>query len=124
VSRAEQVGEQQVTSEIGYGALLGGRGPLRVCPLIELQPGEVVRVEGDEAIAVFNVDGELFAVSDTCTHAEASLSEGWVEGTAVECPFHFARFCLRTGRALSLPATRALRTYPVRVRDGIVWVEP
>lgn len=101
-----------------------GVGLLRVGPLAELRPNEPVRVEGEEPIAVFNIEGELFAVSDTCTHAEASLSEGFVDGAVVECPFHFARFCLRTGRALSLPATQALRTHAVVVRDGIVWVEP
>lgn len=95
----------------------------RVCELAELPPGGVVRVEGPEPIAVFNVEGELLAVGDTCTHEEASLSEGWREGTVIECPYHMARFCLRTGKPLCLPATEALPTYKVVVADGVVWVE-
>jgi 3-phenylpropionate/trans-cinnamate dioxygenase ferredoxin subunit len=94
-----------------------------VCELAELPPGGVVRVEGPEPIAVFNVEGELLAVGDTCTHEDASLSEGWREGTVIECPYHMARFCLRTGRPLCLPATEALPTYGVVVIDGVVWVE-
>lgn len=124
MSAPERLEEREASPELGpLGVETGGR-LLRVGPLADLRPNEPVRVEGEEPIAVFNVDGELFAVSDTCTHAEASLSEGFVDGAVVECPFHFARFCLRTGRALSLPATQALRTYAVVVRDGIVWVEP
>lgn len=100
-----------------------GRELQRVCELAELPPGGVVRVEVPEPIAVFNVEGELLAVGDTCTHEEASLSEGWREGTVIECPYHMARFCLRTGKPLCLPATEALATYRVVVADGVVWVE-
>jgi 3-phenylpropionate/trans-cinnamate dioxygenase ferredoxin subunit len=94
----------------------------RVCDLADLPPGAVLRVEGPEPIAVFNVAGEIFAVGDTCTHEDASLSEGWVDGAVVECPYHLARFCLRTGRALCLPATKPLPVYQVVARDGAVWV--
>jgi 3-phenylpropionate/trans-cinnamate dioxygenase ferredoxin component len=94
----------------------------RVCGISELPPGEVKRIE-DPAIAVFNVDGTLFAISDICTHAEASLSEGRVDGETVECPLHGACFDLRTGEALTPPAVEPVQTFPVVVQEESVYVE-
>ena len=66
--------------------------------IADIPVGESVRVQGSvAAIAVFNVDGELFAIDDTCTHQDASLADGWLEGCEVECPLHASRFDLRTG---------------------------
>ncbi|WP_030890510.1 bifunctional 3-phenylpropionate/cinnamic acid dioxygenase ferredoxin subunit [Streptomyces sp. NRRL F-5053] len=93
-----------------------------VCRLEDLPPGESVRLDLDPPIAVFNADGELYAVDDTCTHQDASLSEGWLEGCLIECPLHAASFDLRTGRPTCLPARRALRTHTVSVLDGVVYV--
>lgn len=76
------------------------------------------------AVALFHVDGELLAVEDRCTHQAARLSEGPVVGAEVFCPRHAARFCLRSGRALSPPATEPLRTYEVQIEDEAVWVRP
>ncbi|HLU58185.1 MAG TPA: bifunctional 3-phenylpropionate/cinnamic acid dioxygenase ferredoxin subunit [Pseudonocardia sp.] len=86
--------------------------------------GEAVRVEeGVEApIAVFNVDGEFFAIDDTCTHQDASLADGWVEGCSVECPLHAACFDLRTGMPSGPPAKTPVRTHEVVVVDGFVYV--
>lgn len=94
-----------------------------VCPLDELPPGEVsVVTGGPERIAVFNADGELYAVADRCTHQEAYLSDGWLEGCLVECPLHSASFDLRTGHPTGPPATLPVRVYPVEVRDGVIYV--
>ena len=93
-----------------------------VCRLEDLPAGESVRLDLEPPIAVFHTDGELYAVDDTCTHQDASLSEGWLEGCLIECPLHAASFDLRTGRPTCLPARRALRTHPVSVLDGTVWV--
>lgn len=71
-------------------------------------------------VAVYNVDGSYFAIADTCTHAEATLSDGFLEGHEVVCPRHGARFSLVTGAALSPPAYEPVATFPVRVQDGIV----
>jgi 3-phenylpropionate/trans-cinnamate dioxygenase ferredoxin component len=95
---------------------------LPVCRLEDLPPGEAVRLDTDPAIAVFNADGELYAIDDTCTHQDASLSDGWVEGCLVECPLHASSFDLRTGRPTCLPARRPVRTHPVTVEDGLVHV--
>ena len=96
---------------------------IRACSIDELPPGAAVRVETDPPVAVFNVDGEYFATSDTCTHEESSLAEGYIEGDQVECSFHFAKFCLRTGKALSPPARGDLQTFAVRVDDDTVFIE-
>jgi 3-phenylpropionate/trans-cinnamate dioxygenase ferredoxin component len=89
-----------------------------------LSPGQARRViVGDEEVAVYNVDGELFATSDICSHEEASLSEGELFDHVVECPLHGARFDIRTGKPLSLPAVYPVKTYPVRVVEGKVQIE-
>lgn len=96
-----------------------------VCQDNALSDGEAIKVDGPSAaIAVFKVNGELFALNDRCSHGNASISEGYVEddGT-VECPLHAARFCLKTGAALCQPATVALTTFPVTLVDGAVFVD-
>ncbi|GAB3216420.1 bifunctional 3-phenylpropionate/cinnamic acid dioxygenase ferredoxin subunit [Kineococcus gypseus] len=100
-------------------------GPLVVCAVEELPEGEVVRVDRPELsgpISVFHVDGELYAIDDTCTHANQSLAEGWVEDCAVECPRHASAFDLRTGEPSGPPAVRPVRTHRVEVVDGRVLV--
>ncbi|WP_163509800.1 bifunctional 3-phenylpropionate/cinnamic acid dioxygenase ferredoxin subunit [Fodinicola acaciae] len=95
---------------------------IRACALADLPPGESVRIPGPGPIAVFNADGDLYAIDDTCTHQEASLSDGWLEGCLVECPLHEACFDLRTGLPTGPPAKRPVRTYSVLVSDGEVYV--
>lgn len=103
---------------------LPGRGDRfmwqRVCPLSDLPDGSSIRCDVGRGIAIFHVDGELFAVDDTCTHGESSLSEGWVENCQVECNFHFGRFDLRTGEAVAFPAEIDLNTHKVKVDEGYV----
>lgn len=95
----------------------------RVATLAELGEGEMKRVVvAGRAVALYRVGGMVYATDDTCTHAEASLTEGELEGEVVTCPRHGARFDVRTGRALTLPAFRPLRTYPVRVEGEEVWI--
>jgi 3-phenylpropionate/trans-cinnamate dioxygenase ferredoxin subunit len=94
-----------------------------VCRLEDLPEGESVRIATTPPIAVFHTDdGELYAIDDTCTHQDASLSEGWLEGCLVECPLHAASFDLRTGLPTCLPARRPVRTHRVSVDDGVVHV--
>jgi 3-phenylpropionate/trans-cinnamate dioxygenase ferredoxin subunit len=89
----------------------------------ELADGTVLRVDLEgEPVAIARVAGEVFVVSDSCTHEEASLAEGFLDGRVIECPRHGACFDLCDGRVLSLPAVKALRTYPVRIEDDAIWV--
>lgn len=92
-----------------------------VMPAAALTPGEPAVVELDDTnVAVFNVDGEFFAIQDVCTHDGEELTGGPVEGDQIICPRHGARFCVRTGEALSPPAYEPVHTFPVRVVDGMV----
>ena len=84
----------------------------------DVVPGTAARiVAGGEEIAIFNVGGEFFATADVCSHDEASLADGELFGHVVECPRHGARFDVRTGKPLSLPAVYPVKTFEVRVVD-------
>jgi len=96
---------------------------VKVCGVNELQPGEALRFEASCPVAVFRVGDQFYATDDTCTHAAASLADRYIEGDVVECPFHSAKFCVRTGEVLSLPASELLKTYAVKVEDGSVFVD-
>jgi nitrite reductase/ring-hydroxylating ferredoxin subunit len=85
--------------------------------------GRAVRLPGLEAIAVFRVEGRFFATQDRCSHADASLAEGWVEGFDVSCPVHEGRFDLRDGRPLCFPVTEPIGIFPTEIRDGAVWAD-
>jgi len=96
-----------------------------VAALEDLPVGEPVRVEVDDTpVCLVNLDGVVRAVHDVCTHALESLSGGWVDEDRIECPRHGAAFSLETGEALTPPATKAVPTFAVEVRDGRVLVDP
>ncbi|HCA85794.1 MAG TPA: bifunctional 3-phenylpropionate/cinnamic acid dioxygenase ferredoxin subunit [Streptomyces sp.] len=96
-----------------------------VCHLDDLPEGEAVRLSTQPPIAIFRTEGgALYAIDDTCSHQDASLSEGWLEDCRVECPLHAASFDLRTGQPTCLPARRPVRTHLVTVDDGVVHVHP
>jgi 3-phenylpropionate/trans-cinnamate dioxygenase ferredoxin subunit len=95
----------------------------RVCPLAELGVGERRTVELDGVLAlVVNVAGSVLAIEDVCTHDGAPLGDGAIEGDQVVCPRHGARFCLRTGAALTPPAYSPTACFPTRVVDGVIEV--
>ncbi len=97
---------------------------LQVCPLVDLPRGDARRVDVSPPVAVFHTEeGELFALDDTCTHQDASLADGWVEGCEVECPLHASRFDLRTGAVDAPPAKKPVRSHRVVVQDGVIFVE-
>ena len=79
-------------------------------------------VEG-RRVAVYRLDGALYATQDLCTHGQARLSEGEVVEGYIECPLHFGLFEIATGKAAGAPVTRDLATYPVRVEGGRIWIE-
>jgi 3-phenylpropionate/trans-cinnamate dioxygenase ferredoxin subunit len=92
--------------------------------LDQITEGKPVRIEKDgKSICVARVGSEVFAVADTCTHSDASLSEGDVSGFKIECWLHGAEFDLRTGEALTLPANISLETYVVEIDGNSVTVE-
>ena len=89
---------------------------------LEDQQTKLVEVEGQK-IALFRVDGTFYALSDTCTHRGGPLSEGTVEGAEVTCPWHGAKFDIRSGAVVEPPAPQAVKSYPVRVTGADVEVE-
>jgi 3-phenylpropionate/trans-cinnamate dioxygenase ferredoxin subunit len=99
---------------------------IEVCPLEELPPGTMRLVPaGEISVGVYNVNGELCAIEDRCSHDDGPLVEGdWEpERGVVVCPRHGATFDICSGRALTLPAYLPVDTFPVRVEDGIVKVD-
>jgi len=91
------------------------------CPLHPALRKRAAAAAGGEP-ALRARDGKVHALDDVCTHALALLSQGFIEGGAVECPLHGARFDIATGRCLAPPATVDLRTYEVRIEGGEVFV--
>jgi len=87
--------------------------------------GSVKVVEYDNVpIAIFKLGDQYHAIDDTCSHDEASLSEGEiVEECQIECPMHGARFDIKTGKNLSFPAVVPVKSYPVKVENGVIYIE-
>jgi 3-phenylpropionate/trans-cinnamate dioxygenase ferredoxin subunit len=99
-------------------------GWVRVAALGEILPGEsMVAWDGDTPILVVNLDGEIYAVEDKCTHEDFELSAGAVDAGdgSVECVLHGARFDLRSGKALCGPAYLPVAKFPVQLADGAIW---
>ena len=96
---------------------------ISVAKAAELAPGShrVVDVDG-ASVAVFNVGGDYYAIEDVCTHDGGQLTGGTIEGDEIVCPRHGARFCIKTGAALTAPAYEPVPTFPVRVENGEVQV--
>jgi 3-phenylpropionate/trans-cinnamate dioxygenase ferredoxin component len=91
----------------------------------DVPAGHAARVEiADIPVAIFNVDGEFFCVDDTCSHAQASLSDGDLDTSrcVIECPLHGSAFDLRTGDPLSLPAVEPVHVHEIDVSDGVIRV--
>lgn len=89
-----------------------------------IEDGCIVRFDTQAGpVAVCNVDGNFYAISDTCTHGEWALSQGWLEGHTIECSLHMAKFDVRTGEVLSPPATCPLKSYATRIVGDEVQVD-
>lgn len=99
------------------------RGFVKVARLDDIAPGELLRVEvRDRLICLANVDGEIYAVDDDCTHIGGPLDQGELEGRVLTCPLHLARFDVCTGKVLRGPAREDLLTYGVRVEGEDILV--
>jgi nitrite reductase/ring-hydroxylating ferredoxin subunit len=85
--------------------------------------GSVVKIAARGlSFALYNLDGTFYATEEICSHAQASLVEGFILDNTIECPLHGACFSIRTGEALSAPATDPIQTYPVRVEGNDVLI--
>ncbi|MGD2070531.1 MAG: non-heme iron oxygenase ferredoxin subunit [Gemmatimonadota bacterium] len=99
-------------------------GWVRAASLQDVPPGSLkgVEVEG-ERIALANVDGDVYALEDRCSHQDFPLSDGELEDGKLECIYHGARFDVCDGRAIQLPAIRPVKTWDVVVRDGDIFIQ-
>ena len=89
----------------------------------EIDDGEAIQVQiGRKEVALYNLGGKYYATDDICTHAYASLADGYLEDGQIECPLHGARFDIKTGKALTAPASVDLATYPIKVEGDTIYV--
>lgn len=96
---------------------------MRVASVDDVKPGEVIQVYvNDEPIALSNVGGDFFAISDTCSHEYVMLSEGWLDEHDIECPQHGSRFDVRTGAVDGLPATQPVDAFEIKIENNEVFV--
>ena len=98
---------------------------VRICAVDELETNQAVRVDidGIPIALVRDAAGDVFAIGDTCTHGDISLSEGFVEGDALECWAHGSQFSLKTGMPLNLPAYEPVPVYQVEITNGDVYID-
>ncbi|HEY8313924.1 MAG TPA: non-heme iron oxygenase ferredoxin subunit [Candidatus Baltobacteraceae bacterium] len=90
----------------------------------DIEPGTTKRVViGGTEVMLCNVDGRIYAIEDICTHDGGALDQGFLEGTCIECPRHGAKFDVRTGEALTLPAVMPVSSYSVRVDGDDIYVD-
>ena len=96
----------------------------QVASVDDVKPDEPIKVDiGEDEVALYNVDGEIFATANICSHAFASLADGFQEGEQIECPLHDGRFNVKTGKALCPPVEDDLKTYETKVEDGAIFVK-
>ncbi len=98
---------------------------VKVATVGEVAPGDMKAVDvGDHQVLLVNVEGDLLACDDICSHAYASLSDGDLDGAEVQCPLHGAIFNVRTGKALTPPAVDPLRVFEVKVEGDDILIGP
>lgn len=96
---------------------------IAVAPVAEFAAGSWRKLYADgTAIVVFNVDGEFHAIENVCTHDGGELTGGAVVGDVIVCPRHSAKFCVKTGEALTAPAYEPTARFPTRIANGVVEV--
>jgi 3-phenylpropionate/trans-cinnamate dioxygenase ferredoxin component len=96
---------------------------IEIAPVDDLPSGERMFLEiGDEPIVIFNIAGNFYAIGDVCTHDGGPLGDGEMDGHQVICPRHGARFDVRDGKALTMPAVVDAPSFPVEVQDGMIFL--
>ncbi|MDN0074331.1 non-heme iron oxygenase ferredoxin subunit [Crenobacter sp. SG2303] len=97
---------------------------IKLVPVTDVPSEDVIAVEANgHEIALYGIEGQVFASDNICTHGHARLCDGFLDGHEIECPLHQGKFDIRSGKALCEPLTEDLRTYPVKVEEGYVFIE-
>jgi 3-phenylpropionate/trans-cinnamate dioxygenase ferredoxin subunit len=95
-----------------------------VAGVSEIPPGEFKVVDVDDAtVAIFNLDGEFYAIEDICTHDGGTLTGGMIDGEEIECPRHGARFNIKSGEVTAPPAYEGVYAFPLRVQDEVIQIQ-
>ena len=111
-------------SEGGTDGATGDGEWMRVAGLDQCPPGTLLSVEaGDETLVLANVDGDLYALQNRCSHEDLPLSDGELDGDRLECLYHGATFDVCTGNAIALPAVKPVETYAVELRGTDIYVQ-
>jgi naphthalene 1,2-dioxygenase ferredoxin component len=85
---------------------------------------DVIGIDAEgKSFALYQVDGEIYATDNICTHGNARLCDGFLEGYEIECPLHQGKFDIRNGKAMCAPLTEDVKTYPVKIEGTRVFVE-
>jgi len=96
---------------------------IKAADLHALKPGNMLRVRlQNQNILLANIDGEIYAIDDQCSHEDASLYNGAIKDHCVECPLHGSRFSFKTGKPMEPPATEAVRTYEVKTENNEILI--
>lgn len=99
---------------------------INVAPYADIEGEETLSVIVDgQNICLYNLDGDVFATDNRCTHGDAALSDGLIqEGGLIECPLHEGTFDIRTGKAIGAPCTHDLRCHEIKVEDAVIYLRP
>ena len=117
------VGVSEGSSDVSDGGEGDGTW-VKVADLSDCQPGTLLEVEAEqELIVLANIDGDLYALENRCSHQDLPLSDGELDGDRLECLYHGARFDVCTGRAVGLPAIKPVPTYDVQLRGQEIFVQ-
>jgi naphthalene 1,2-dioxygenase system ferredoxin subunit len=97
---------------------------IKVIELSDVPDNDVKAVNANgREIAIYGVDGSVYATDNICTHGNARLCDGFLDGHEIECPLHQGKFDVRTGKAICEPLTTDVLSYPTRIEEGAVYVE-
>lgn len=109
-----------------YNYVLVSEEKIKFYPIVdssEVPPGERIFLEiGKASIVLFNIAGTYYAIADVCSHDDGPVGEGELENTVITCPRHGAKFDVKTGHAVGMPAIEDIPAYPVRVQDGMIQI--
>ena len=117
------------SNTVSEGSSVSNGGPgdgtwMKVADLSECPPGNLLDVEaGRESIVLANIDGDLYALENRCSHQDLPLSDGELDGDRLECLYHGARFDVCTGKAVGLPAIKPVPSYDVQIRGQEIFVQ-
>ncbi len=97
---------------------------IELAPVDAIPEDDVIGIDTEgKSFALYQVDGEIYATDNICTHGNARLCDGFLEGHEIECPLHQGKFDIRNGKAMCAPLTEDVKTYPVKIEGTRVFVE-